>query len=380
MNILVIPDKFKDSLTATQVVRAISSGITKCDKSHQIYSIIASDGGDGFLDAILQVHPEFENIDMKTVNPFGKQIKANYLFNPKDQTAYIELAQASGLALLKNSERNCNITSTYGTGLQIKHAISKGAKNIYIGLGGSATNDGGTGILSSLDFKFADKNSKLLSVNGKNLSKIDKIIPPDKDLKNIRFFTVNDVHNLLLGKQGATYTYAQQKGASKKDLSLLEKGMKNLFKKSKNINPNLKDTSGFGAAGGTGFGLSTFLNAKIISGTDFLFQLNNLEDILKNNKIDLIITGEGKIDKQTLHGKFIDGIAQKSIQYKIPAIVVCGISKLDKKQVNELGIHEVYPIKTEEISVSESMQNAYKLIENKVFNIFCNLKNKTSHL
>ena len=375
MNILVIPDKFKDSLTAHQVVKAISNGINRCDKSFKIHSIIASDGGDGFLDAIYQVHPEFKLISMDTVNPFGESITAHYLFDRKDQTAYIEIAQASGLALLKESDRDCKKTSTFGTGLQIKHAIQKGAKNIYIGLGGSATNDGGTGILRALGFEFLDKNNNSLETKGNSLNDIVTIKTSKHDLKNINFFTVNDVNNLLLGKQGATYTYARQKGAKEKDLPLLEKGMNNLFQKSKILIPDLKDKPGFGAAGGTCFGLSTFVNAKIITGTDFIFQLNKLVKILENNTIDLIITGEGKIDNQTLHGKFIAGITSKASAYKIPVIVVCGTSTLDKEAKKKLGI-KIYPIKTENISLKESMVNAAKLIENKIYVALCEFNTK----
>ena len=375
MHILVIPDKFKDSLTAGQVVKAISRGIIRCDNTYHISKVIASDGGDGFLDAIFQVHPDFEIIKTKTVNPFGESISAYYLFDPNDKTAYIELAQASGLELLRESERDCNNTSTYGSGLQIKHAIQKGAKNIYIGLGGSATNDGGTGILRALDFKFLDKNNISLSTKGDNLSKIAGIKTPEQGFKDINFYTVNDVNNLLLGKQGATYTYASQKGAKEKDLPLLEKGMSNLFQKSKVLIPDLKDTPSFGAAGGTCFGLSSFLNAKIISGTDFLFQLNKLHNLLNNSHIDLIITGEGKIDEQTLHGKFIAGITAIAKTYKIPVIVICGISKLNKKSEKELGV-TIYPIKTEKISLKESMENAAKLIENKTFTVLCEFKIK----
>jgi len=375
MHILVIPDKFKGSLTANQVVSAISQGIIKCDKSYHISKVIASDGGDGFLDAIYQVHSDFEIINTITVNPLGESITANYLFDPVDQSAYIELAQTSGLILLNKNQRNCNFTSTYGTGIQIKHAIEKGVKNIYVGLGGSATNDGGTGILRALGFKFLDKNNDPLKTTGGNLSEITNIIPPDQGFTNINFFTVNDVNNLLLGKQGATYTYALQKGAAKKEVPLLEKGMMNLFQKSKKLLPKLTDLTGFGAAGGTCFGLYTFLKADIISGTDFLFQLNNIDKLLDNNNVDLIITGEGKIDEQTLHGKFIHGITTKAKRFKIPTIVICGISTLDKKSEKELGV-TIYPIKTKDITAKESMANAAKLIEDKTFNILQGLKTK----
>ena len=371
MNILVIPDKFKGSLSASQLVNAITKGINRCDSSHQVQSIIASDGGEGFLEAIQQVYTPIEYINMDTVNPLGVKITAGYLFDAKDQTAYIELAEASGLILLDESERDCLHTSTFGTGLQIKHAINNGAKNIYIGLGGSATNDGGTGILRALGFKFFDKNDQAIKTNGGNLAEIDKIESPNQGYKNIRFFAVNDVNNKLLGNSGATFVYALQKGAKEKDLPNLESGISNLFHKSKILYSDLKDLPGFGAAGGTCFGLATFINAKIITGIDFLFQLHQLDQVLMQDNIELIITGEGKIDKQTLHGKFIQGITTIAKQHQIPVIAICGISNLDKKLKNKLGLKKIYPIKTANISVKESMKNASNLIENKTFDIIC---------
>ena len=376
MNILVIPDKFKDSLSAHDVVKAISKGILKQSKSHKIISIIASDGGDGFLEAILKVHPKFKKIQSKTLNPLGKNIASHYLHDSNNQTAYIELAQASGLELLKESERNCNKTSTFGTGLQIKQAIENGAKNVYIGLGGSATNDAGLGILQALGFKFIDQNKAELTISGNNIGEIQKIIVPQNNYKNTNFYTVNDVNNLLLGKHGATYTYALQKGANKSDLPILEKGMKSLFELSKKYFPKLKDTPGFGAAGGTCFGLTTFLNAEIISGTDFLFELNNFNKLMSNNIIDLIITGEGKIDDQTYYGKFIKGVSDKARQFKIPVIAICGVNKLNNRTIEELGLYQIYQIKSKNISTKSSMKNASELIENKIFEVLSHLNEK----
>ena len=376
MNILVIPDKFKDSLSTHEVVNAISKGVLKQSKLHKIFSIIASDGGDGFLEAISNIYPKFSKIQSKTVNPLGKIINSYYLLDSYNQTAYIELAQASGLELLKNTERDCSKTSTFGTGLQINQAIENGAKKIYIGLGGSATNDAGLGILQAIGFKFLDQNKTELNIIGNNIGEIQKIIIPSINYKNITFFAVNDVNNLLLGKNGATYTYALQKGAKKSDLPKLEKGMNSFFELSQKLIPNLKDIPGFGAAGGTCFGLSTFLNAKIISGIDFIFGFNEIDKLLFNNNIDIIITGEGKIDDQTYYGKFIKGVTDKAKKFEIPVIAICGVNKLNNRTIDELGLYQIHQIKSKNISTKSSMENASELIENKICKVLNHLKEK----
>ncbi len=364
MNILVVPDKFKDSLSAKEVIKSITKGIHKHDKNHHIFSILASDGGDGFLDAVHEVYPNLKIINTKTVNAIRNPIISEYLFDNQSKTAYIELAKSSGLASLTQNERDCNITSTYGTGLQIKHAIDKGAKKIFIGLGGSATNDGGTGIALALGAKFIDKDQKEIFPKGNTLIDIQYIDIPKS---NINFYTLNDVNNKLLGKNGATYTYAKQKGANKVDLPNLELGMKNLFDKTKDHIHDLEDLPGYGAAGGSGFGLATYFNASIISGIDFIFEINNIDQMIINNHIDLIITGEGKIDDQTINGKFIVGVKNKAEKYKIPIVAICGVCKLKEYSIDNLGLQSIYPIKTKNISSKESINNAAKLIEDKVF-------------
>ncbi len=369
MNILVVPDKFKDSLSAKEVITAITIGIQKHNIDHNIFSILASDGGDGFLDALLQVYPTLQTINTKTVNAVGNPIISKYLFDQQNKVAYIELAQSSGLASLASDERDCKITSTFGTGLQIKHAIDKGAKKVFIGIGGSATNDGGTGIAHALGVQFLNSDQKVVFPQGNSLIDIHSIIIPQNNFNNIEFNVINDVTNKLLGNNGATYTYAKQKGASNVDLPKLELGMKNLFDKTKDILHNLEDLPGFGAAGGTGFGLATIFNAKIIPGIDFIFDKNNIDKILAKNHIDLIITGEGKIDDQTINGKFIVGVKNKAEKYKIPVIAICGICQLKDYTIDDLGLHSIYPIKTKDISSEESIKNAAKLIEDRVYEI-----------
>ncbi len=371
MNILVVPDKFKDSLPAKGAINAITKGIQKHNIDHNIFSILASDGGDGFLDAILQVYPNMQTIKTNTVNALGDPIISNYLLDKQNKVAYIELAQSSGLTSLAADKRDCNITSTYGTGLQIKHAINKGAKKVFIGIGGSATNDGGTGIARALGVQFLNNDQKEIFPQGNSLIDIFKIIIPQN---NIKFYAINDVTNKLLGNNGATYTYAKQKGASNADLPKLELGMKNLFDKTKDVLPDLEDLPGFGAAGGTGFGLATFLNAKIIPGIEFIFDMNNINKILVNNHIDLIITGEGKIDDQTINGKFIVGVKNKAKRHNIPVMAICGVCQLKDYTIDDLGLQGIYPIKTKDISSEESIKNAAKLIEDRVYEILKNWK------
>jgi len=203
MNILLIPDKFKGSLTAKELIEALKKGINKANLNNHVESIMASDGGEGFLEAISR----FEKttfIKMASVNSIGKKIETVYAFNASKKIAYIELAKASGLDLLSKNDYNIMKGSTFGTGLQIKDALKKGAKKIYIGLGGSATNDAGIGIAAALGYKFIDINGKELAPCGESLIKIDSIVKPtNNDFKNVQFVAVNDVKNVLFGKQGA---------------------------------------------------------------------------------------------------------------------------------------------------------------------------------
>ena len=310
MKVLLIPDKFKGSLSAEEVMSAISRGISKVLPKTKIYTITASDGGDGFLEAVSN-YEEVEEVVVHTFDPLGRAIKASYVFQKEKERAYIELAKASGIELLALPERNPLLCSTYGTGIQIMHALQRGAKQIYIGLGGSATNDAGIGIAKALGFLFFDITGEELEPTGENLARIDRIQPPEISnmLKDIKIYAVNDVNNPLFGAKGAAYTYAAQKGASKKDIVQLDLGLEHLHKVVKHqFKVSHAEHPGAGAAGGTAYGLKTFAGADFISGIDFILSLAEVEDLIANETIDYIITGEGKIDDQTLQGKLINGV------------------------------------------------------------------------
>ncbi|MDX1365665.1 MAG: glycerate kinase [Arenibacter latericius] len=375
MKVLLIPDKFKGSLTAKEVVEALSRGVRRFNPKTTFYKVSASDGGDGFLDAI-EHYISVERVEVATIDPLGRPLKSYYLIDKKNNTAYIELANASGLELLAHAELNIMEASTLGTGIQIVDALNKGAKNIVVGLGGSATNDGGIGIAHALGFRFLDTKGNVLEPKGKNLIHIAQIASPDGSLwDNIAFTAVNDVTNPLSGPEGASYIYGPQKGANKEQVQALDEGLRNLAERAKEtFGRDYAHIPGTGAAGGAAFGLKSFLNADFVSGIDFIFQLAELPEIFKNNRIDYIITGEGKIDAQTLRGKLIKGVMELGRKYQVPVIAVCGKLEVDTQEMKQHGLLEVLEIGKDASSVQYSMDNAAELIENAIYNYFENLR------
>ncbi|WP_422079735.1 glycerate kinase [Ulvibacterium sp.] len=375
MNILIIPDKFKGSLTAKEVIVAISNGIEEKVPNANVFSVLASDGGDGFLNAVSE-NLDCELITMNTVDPLGRTIKAEYLLNRPDGVAYIELAKSSGLELLEANERNAMTTSTYGTGLQIKDAVAKGATSIYIGLGGSATNDGGIGIARALGYKFLDGLGNDLEPNGGNLSKIKTIKGGEavQNLQAVSLYAVNDVDNPLFGKTGAAHIYARQKGSNDSQIDTLDEGLRNLDTVVRNnLGKKVAQNPGAGAAGGTAYGLQAFLNAEFVSGIDFILNLAQVGQLLQKEKIDYIITGEGKFDDQTLHGKLIKGVVDLGKSNRVPVVVVCGQSEVAMEKLNLMDIAAILEIRDGTKPLQYNMENAADLTEKAVSTFFGNL-------
>lgn len=365
MKILLIPDKFKGSLDAKEVIRAISKGINQVHPDAEIFSLLASDGGDGFLSAVSE-NLDCADITMDTVDPLNRMVKAAYVYDDATKTAFIELAKASGLELLADAERDVMRASTYGTGLQIRHAIDNGATKIYLGLGGSATNDAGTGIAKALGYRFLDDLGHELEPVGGKLSDIAKIEKKDEapDLTGISFYAVNDVDNPLYGKQGAAHVYAVQKGATSIEVGQLDKGLRHLESVVKDqLNKNAARLPGAGAAGGTAYGLNVFLNAEFISGIDFVLDLAKVNQLLVDHHFNYIITGEGKLDRQTLHGKLIKGVIDLGKRYQVPVIAVCGQSDIDSAQSRSIGLERILEIRDTTKSLQYSMDNAALLIK-----------------
>jgi glycerate kinase len=358
MKIIIAPDKFKGSLTAFDVCKAITAGIKNVDETIQVNSFPMADGGDGFA-SVMQYYLQTESVSCNSVDPLLRPIEASYQWNEKTKTAIVEMAVASGLVLLKDNERNPLLTTSYGTGLLIKDAIAKGATTIILGLGGSATNDGGTGILEALGFQLLDANNQVLRANGFSLISIRKIIAPP--LPETRFELACDVQNLLYGPRGASYVYGPQKGANEQQVLQLEEGLINLATiLEKETGRPISNIKGAGAAGGIAASLISYFNAALKSGIDMILSVSDIEKEMKSAQ--LVITGEGKIDRQSMDGKVIGRIASLAKETDIPAIALCGKLELNAKEIQETGLKNAFSI-GESLSLQESMANATKLLE-----------------
>lgn len=362
-------------MTSEEVFNAFKKGVENVVSGASFHFVKASDGGDGFLDAIA-MYRECTQIQMETLNPLGRKITSYYLYDKQSKSAYIELANSAGMELLEPSERNASLTTTCGSGQQISNAIQLGAKKIYVGLGGSATNDGGIGIAKALGFEFKDSNNHLLEPIGKNLGQIHNIKKPHNysDIAEVQFYAINDVKNPLYGKNGAAYVYAAQKGADEGLIKELDKGLRNLSEVfERQFGSNYSKIPGSGAAGGTGFGLKAFLGAEFLSGVDFILELSGVTKVLDTQKFDFIVTGEGRIDKQTLSGKLIQGVMELASKYTIPVLAVCGKLDVPLNTLTSNGLKDVIIISDPNASLAYNMGNAKKLLEKSVTAYFTNI-------
>ena len=351
MKILVAIDSFKGSLSSLEAGLAVKDGLKGlCDV---VVKPIA-DGGEGSVEALADALGA-TYIDAITQDPLGVKILARYALI-KD-LAILEMASASRLTLINEKQRNPLKTSTYGFGLLIKDAISKGARKFIIGIGGSATNDAGTGMLSALGFEFYDENGALLAGIGENLAKISKISTQNslKELKQCEFLIACDVDNPLFGKNGAAYVYAPQKGADGRMVKELDDGLKSFANAVKtHFDTEHHKLKGAGAAGGLGFGFVSFLNAKLRPGIDIITDEIGLEDEIK--KADLVITGEGKMDFQSSMGKTPTGVAKLAKKHKKPVIALAGCVCEGAQECNKSGIDAFFCILNEPISLEEAMR------------------------
>ncbi len=328
MNVVVAVDKFKGSLTSFEANSVIQSAIKKVNPTFQVTSFPMADGGDGFS-KVLKFYLNTQTVKVNTIDPLHRKILGYYEWDKEHKTAIIEMAVASGLVLLKKKEQNPLKTSSYGTGLLIKHAINKGAKKIILGLGGTATNDGGMGIACALGYQFKDKSGNLLSPSGASLLQIHTIEKPTKRLP-ISIMIACDVNNPLFGKQGAAYIYAPQKGASLEQVLLLDKGLRNLSKViEKSTHQKVAKIPGAGAAGGVPALLNAYFKTTMVNGIDLIMKYSGIVKQLK--QVDLLITGEGKIDHQSMSGKVVGSLASLAAEKKVPILLVAGMSEIGPK-------------------------------------------------
>jgi glycerate kinase len=352
MNILAVVDSFKGSLTSKEISCILKKHYEKLN--HSIDALAISDGGEGFLEAIEHV-VSTKKIVMETVGPLGNPLDAYYIIY--QQTAYLELNQAVGINQINETELNPMKTSTYGLGLLIKDAIvNHHVKKIVLGIGGSATNDGGAGLLQALGVKFYYQNQLIQQhMNGDLIGKVDSLVSNELDIliKDVEFVIASDVDNPLLGKDGCCQVYAPQKGADKHMLDVLELNMTHYAKQVESyVHHNYINEHGAGAAGGVGFAALAFLNAKIQSGIQFMIEQLDIVSYIK--QADLIIVGEGKLDQQTSRGKAPFGIARLAKQYGKKVIAICALH--DENNLNDF-IDEVYAIVPKVATKEESLLN-----------------------
>jgi glycerate kinase len=340
MKFLLAPDKFKGSIDSISLCKLIGQEILTAYPDAEVLSFPLSDGGDGF-EKLVQHYFNTEPIVALTIDPLGRSITAQYQYSSSSNTAFIEMAAASGMALLKKSELNPMRTTTYGTGLLIRDAIKRGAQHILLGIGGSATNDGGIGMADALGYMFLDKNGDPLDPCGDSLSLIHEIIMPESDiLEDIQFTVACDVRNPFCGLEGAAHIYAAQKGASKEQINELDEGLKHLDSMfMKYFDRSVIDLPGAGAAGGLGGGCDVFLGARLLPGVDYLSESIGLEQHIK--EADIIITGEGSIDEQSMQGKVVGYVAGLAGRSGKRIRIVCGESKIERRDHAAMGIERL---------------------------------------
>ena len=369
MKIIIAPDSFKGSLSAFEVAKSIQRGIIKIDETIETVIVPMADGGEGTVQSLIDASGG-EIIELTVHDPLFREIKSFYGIMGDGVTAVIEMAAASGLPLLTTDERNPLKTTTYGTGELIKDALTRGCQKFIIGLGGSATNDGGCGMAQALGVKFFDKNGNEVGLGGGELSKIDKIDISgiDTRIKNAEFLAACDVDNPLCGDKGASAVYGPQKGASADDVILLDKGLEHFAQLIKQqLNLDIKDVAGAGAAGGLGAGALIFLQAQLQRGIEIVTQTTNLAG--KMEGADLVITGEGRIDFQTAFGKTPFGVAQLAKQKNIPVVAIAGSLGDGYQTLYDKGFDEIYSIMNKSMSLQEAMDNAEELLESATENI-----------
>ncbi|CAI8272149.1 MAG: Glycerate 2-kinase [Chloroflexota bacterium] len=363
MKIIIAPQNFKGSLTAYDAAVAIEKGVLETCPDAQTILIPVADGGDGTLDALV-TGTDGAIYECEVSDPLGREILANWGVMGDGVTAVIEMARASGLALLERAERDPFVTSTYGVGQLILEAINEGYKKIIIGLGGSATNDGGIGMAQCLGYRFIDEYGNPVMPTGKSLNAIKKI-----DLSNVderifetQFIGASDVTNMLCGEEGAAAIFGPQKGATEEGIKSLDNGLRNLAEIIlRDLNIDVLTTVSSGAAGGLGAGILAFLKGELHSGIDMVAGTLGLENNIESS--DLIITGEGQTDRSSIFDKGPVGVAKIGAKYGVPTVILTGSLGRGYRQVYRYGVTAVIPISDRPMRFEVSLQRTRQLLQ-----------------
>lgn len=359
MKVVVAIDSFKGSLTSTEAGTAVKEAILSVKKDVCVSVHPLADGGEGTVEAMASGG---KLLKVEVMGPLGKTVIAPYCIL-EDGTAVIEMSAAAGITLVPETLRNPMNTTTFGVGELIKDAIKHGCRKFIVGIGGSATNDGGTGMLSALGYSFLDNLGKPVALGAKGLEVLssistEKVIP---ELKNCSFKIACDVKNTLCGEKGCSAVFAPQKGASPDDIKKMDLWLENYAKLAREISDTADENHlGTGAAGGLGFAFLSFTNASLLSGIKIILEQTHLEDYIK--EADIVVTGEGRLDSQTIMGKAPIGVAQLAKKYGKTVIGFSGCVTQDAEICNDYGIDAFFPIVRGVTTLEEALnkENAYK--------------------
>lgn len=363
MKFILAPDSFKESMTAKEACISMENGIRKVFKDATCIHVPMADGGEGTVDALIEsTNGNLHEVEVTA--PLGNKVKAKFGILGDGKTAVIEMAEASGIHLVKLEDRNPLLTTTFGTGELIKYALDMNIERIIIGLGGSATNDGGVGMLQALGASFKDSDGKEIAFGGgvlKDLCTID-LSGFDKRIYDVKIEVACDVKNPLTGENGASFVFGAQKGGNKETLEELDSNLKHYAEVVKrDMGKEIDKVEGAGAAGGLGAALIGFCNGKLESGIDLVIKYSDLED--KVRKADFVFTGEGSIDFQTKFGKTPIGVAKIAKKYNIPVIAFGGRIGEGIDELYSLGIDSVIGITPGVISLDEALNKGKDNLE-----------------
>ncbi|MEJ7541488.1 glycerate kinase [Staphylococcus intermedius] len=358
MHILIAPDSFKESMTAMQAAEAIEQGWRDvAGDTTTFHKIPMADGGEGTTQSLHDaLSGEWRTITVQ--DPLGRTISATYSLANEGQTAIIEMAAASGLDLVKPEERNPLVTSTYGTGQMLRDALDQGVSHIILGIGGSATNDGGAGLLQAIGVQLLDANGQSISRGGQGLAQLTHIDLSQLDprLSHVQLEVACDVDNPLLGPNGATTVYSQQKGATEQDQVILEDALTQFHTVIvRDLRRQVANIPGAGAAGGLGAGLLACLPVELKRGIDIVLSVTHFDHHVQ--QADLVITGEGAIDGQTVYGKTPVGVAKAAKRYGKPVIAIAGKLGAGYEAVEKHGIDAVYSMSTGPMSLEQAINH-----------------------
>lgn len=363
MRIIVAPDSFKGSVSAVGTADAIEKGIRQVFQEAEVIKLPIADGGEGTVEALVAATGG-QIIYQNVVGPLGNMVKAFWGIMGDGETGVIEMAAASGLPLVPEDKKDPRITTTYGTGELIKAALDRGLRKIILGIGGSATNDGGSGVAQALGVKFLDASGQELPYGGGALANLDRVDISGIDIRlmNTRIMVACDVDNPLCGSRGASVVYGPQKGANPEMVAQLDDALRHFAGKVQKVTGrDVAEYPGAGAAGGLGAGLLSFTNAKLRPGVEIILEVTGFESVVKSAQ--LVITGEGRTDFQTAFGKAPVGVAKLAKKYNVPVLCIAGGLGQGYEDVLQQGIDGLTSIVPGPMALEECMECGTELIE-----------------